>query len=324
MTLSEFDLIQRYFQADTTRSDVAVGIGDDCAVLRVPAGHELAVSIDTLVQGVHFFSDIDPYSLGHKALAVSLSDLAAMGATPAWVTLALTLPHSDPDWLKAFSEGFVALACAHQVDLVGGDTTRGPLTLSTQAHGFIEQGRGMRRSGARVGDLIYVTGTLGDAGLALRAKQGLYQNTQDASKLMQRLERPLPRVSEGRALARLATAAIDISDGLAADLGHILKASQVGATVDIDRIPLSHAVRAYGDETGDWLLALSAGDDYELCVVVSEERQREVEKLAASFQCGLTRIGIIEQESGLRCRGADGRLLELGVCGFDHFAGYET
>jgi len=319
MPLSEFELIRRFFSPPAGRSDVLLGVGDDCALLATPAGYALAVSIDTLVEGTHFLRGVDPESLGHKALAVSLSDLAAMGAQPAWVTLALTLPHSDDLWLEAFSQGFSGLASAQGVELVGGDITRGPRSVSVQAHGFVKPERALRRGGASPGELIYVTGTLGEAGLALLALQGLYLPPEGFPQAIQRLERPRPRVAEGLALCGLATAAIDISDGLAADLGHILEASDVGATVYVERIPLARSVRTYLRETGDRNLPLSAGDDYELCITVPADRRSEVERLGASFDCGLTWIGTVDAQRGLRCRLDDGRLMKLGSGGFDHF-----
>lgn len=320
MVFSEFELIRRYFSPAGQRADVILGVGDDGALLRVPAGHELVVSIDTLVEGVHFFRDVDPDSLGHKALAVNLSDLAAMGAEPAWATLALTLPAGDPEWLESFSRGFFALASAYGVDLVGGDITRGPLTVSVQAHGFVASGRALRRSGARPDDLIFVTGTLGDAGLALLASQdSWYLPPHRLRGLKQRLERPLPRLAAGTALRGLASSAVDISDGLAADLGHILEASGVGATVFVERLPLGEAVREYVVKTGDRSLPLSAGDDYELCLTVPPGRQQEVERLDAVLDCGLCCIGRIEAQPGLRCRLEDGAVLEPMSRGFDHF-----
>jgi len=221
--LSEFDLIRAHFaHLGAGRADVVLGVGDDCALLRVPAGQELAVSIDTLVAGVHFLPSVDPEALGHKCLAVGLSDLAAMGAEPAWATLALTLPREDPRWLGAFAAGFAALAREHGLALVGGDTTHGPLSISVQVHGLVPAGQAIRRAGARPGDLVGVSGTLGDAGLALRH---LLAGEAVAADSRARLERPTPRVALGLALRGLATAMIDISDGLAADLGHILEES---------------------------------------------------------------------------------------------------
>ena len=317
---SEFDLIARYFAASPVRRpDVALGVGDDCALLEVPPGMQLAVSIDTLVEGSHFAKGAEPRSLGHKALAVNLSDLAAMGAEPAWATLALTLPVPDEAWLAAFADGFLELAAQFGVQLVGGDTTRGPLSITVQVHGFVAPGRALRRDGAKPGDLVYVTGTLGDAGLALLAQQGLFVGLGVVEGVRARLDRPTPRLGEGRALAGLASAAIDVSDGLAADLGHIGARSGVGATLHLDSLPLSPTVREYVAGTGDWSVPLSAGDDYELCVTVPAARQAEVEALAQYFACGLTWIGTVDRTPGIRCLLPDGSLLAGGPAGWDPF-----
>jgi thiamine-monophosphate kinase len=318
---SEFDLIARYFSHPRVRRpDVVLGVGDDCALLAVPAGRQLAVSIDTLVEGTHFARDADPRALGHKALAVSLSDLAAMGAEPAWATLALTLPTADEDWLDAFAAGFLDLAERHEVQLVGGDTTHGPRSITVQVHGFVEPGRALRRDGARPGDLVYVTGTLGEAGLALLAQQGLFVGLGTVAGLRERLDRPCPRLAEGRALVGIASAAIDVSDGLAADLGHVCAASGVGATLHLDRLPCSPAVRGYVAETGDWSVPLAAGDDYELCVTVPAARQPDLEALAERLPAGLHWVGMIERQPGVRLVLPDGTLLDEPPRGYDHFA----
>jgi thiamine-monophosphate kinase len=317
---SEFDLIARYFaRSPVTRPDVALGVGDDCALLEVPPGRQLAVSIDTLVEGTHFAKGAEPRLLGHKALAVNLSDLAAMGAEPAWATLALTLPAADEDWLAAFADGFLTLAAQFGVQLVGGDTTRGPLAITVQVHGFVAPGRALRRDGARPGDLVYVTGTLGDAGLALLAQQGLFVGLGVVPNLRARLDSPIPRVAEGRALAGVASAAIDVSDGLAADLGHVAERSGVGATLHLDCLPVSPEVRDYVAGTGDWSVPLAAGDDYELCVTVPAARQAEIEAVGAAFGCGLTWVGTVERAPGVRCLLPDGSLLSGAPAGWDHF-----
>lgn len=325
MPSPEFSLIDHYFSNLTSsRPDVELGIGDDCALLRVPPGKQLAVSLDTLVAGRHFLPDCDPEALGHKALAVNLSDLAAMGAEPAWATLGLTLPEIDETWLTGFARGFGELAECFGVQLVGGDTTRGPLAISIQIHGLVSPERVMRRDGARPGDLIYVTGTLGDAGLALLAAQGLYVAAEHLPALRRRLDRPEPRVAAGQALAGLATAAIDISDGLSSDLGHILKRSSLqtslGAALHLDKLPLSPGVAEYLSETADWSIPMAAGDDYELCITVPERRQAEVERLAGELDCGLTWIGMIEAQAGLRALLPNGEILDQLPAGFDHFA----
>ncbi|MCP4284035.1 MAG: thiamine-phosphate kinase [Gammaproteobacteria bacterium] len=317
MALSEFELIERFFSSsECVRDDVLLGVGDDCALLRVPAGENLAVSIDTLVAGVHFYPDADPEKLGHKALAVNLSDLAAMGAKPAWATLALTLPHSDREWLTSFMRGFSVLANRHRVQLVGGDTTRGPLTISVQVHGFMPQGKALTRDAACPADMIGVTGTLGDAGLALMRLAG---GKQPSRSLRDRLECPMPRLATGMALRGLANAAIDISDGLLADLAHICKRSEVGATLDLRKIPLSPEVDEYVKRSGDWSLPLTAGDDYELCFSVPPGYCAQVEAALSGIKGGFTWIGMIEKDQGVRCLGLDGLQVETGPGGYQHF-----
>lgn len=273
---SEFSLIKTYFSALTPdRDDVTLGIGDDCALLAPPANMVLATSVDTLVSDVHFFADVDPHKLGHKALAVNLSDLAAMGATPAWFTLALTLPEADPDWLKAFSAGMADLAKQHNVQLVGGDTTRGPLSITIQVTGFVEPQKALRRDAAKPGDIIFVSGTLGDAGAGLLLKQGQLLadmfNEQDQQFVIDRLESPNPRNQLALQLSGESQAAIDISDGLLADLKHILSASRVGAVIDTAALPLSAALQKIPTELA-LKLALTAGDDYELCFTVPADK----------------------------------------------------
>ncbi len=324
MSLSEFDLIAKYFSgAGSERTDVLLGVGDDCALLHPPADRELAVTTDTLVEGVHFLSAADPEGLGHKALAVNLSDLAAMGAEPAWVTLALTLPAADPDWLQGFSRGFLGLARDFGVQLAGGDTTRGPLSITVTAQGFVEPGKALRRDGARPGDLIYVTGTIGDAAVALLELQGAYRSLRDGADLRARLERPIPRVEAGRALAGLAGAAIDISDGLLSDLGHICERSGVGADLDLARIPLSPGVSGYLDQGGEWERVLAGGDDYELCVTVAPDRADTLETLGKRLDCGLTPVGTVTAESGIRCRLGDGSELHVFHPGYEHFTDHD-
>ncbi len=319
--MTEFDLIKHYFASQTEhRSDVIVGIGDDAAVVIPPMGQQLAITTDTLVAGIHFPLSTSPFDIGHKSLAVNLSDLAAMGATPAWVTLALTLPDADEKWIQAFCHGFFSLASRYQVALIGGDLTHGPLSITVQAIGFTSPHQALLRSQAKAHDLIYVTGHLGDAGLALhyllnkKHLDPMYQ-----SDVLERLNRPEPRVTIGERLRELASSAIDISDGLAADLGHILKQSQVGAIVYVDQLPLSTALRHTLTPEEAIQFALTSGDDYELCFTVPKEKQSELDKQLAHLACPTTCIGEITQQPGLVLRYQDGKIYHGTLFGYQHF-----
>ncbi|AOU97302.1 thiamine-phosphate kinase [Acidihalobacter yilgarnensis] len=312
----EFDLIARHFSRCPPRDDVCLGVGDDAALLRPPSGQVLVATVDTLIAGVHFPEQTAPEDIGHKSLAVNLSDLAAMGAEPAWVTLAISLPKVDDRWLYAFAEGFYALAARHRVALVGGDTTRGPLCITVQALGWVPEGEALRRTGARPGDDIYVTGTLGDAGLGLAVVQSRIQvDPAHREALLARLNRPEPRIETGLALRGLASAAIDISDGLAADLGHLLEASGVGARVELDRLPRSDAVRL-ADPHGR--LALTAGDDYELAFTLPPGCEADLARYAERLP-PYTRIGRVEAVPGLRLIDAQGNPFAFSHRGYDHF-----
>ena len=319
MPISEFELIRQYFaQATGARTDVLLGIGDDCALLQVPVGSSLAVSMDTLVEGRHFIPGADPVSLGHKALAVNLSDLAAMGAEPAWATLALTLPDADTAWLRAFVGGFSALAAEHAVQLVGGDTTRGPLSITVQVHGFVDSARALRRDGGRSGDRLFVSGCVGDAGLALQSAKDPALAAAERVYLQQRLDRPTPRVTLGRLLQGQASAAIDISDGLVADLGHICAASGLGARIDLDCLPVSPAV---GTEcvAGNWQYVLAGGDDYELLFSVAPARAEAVVSACRAAGEQVQEIGCLVDDIGIVLVYPDGRVSEEIPDGFDHF-----
>nr|WP_255486542.1 thiamine-phosphate kinase [Luteimonas sp. MC1782] len=285
------DLIRA--RATHARDDVLLGIGDDAAVLHVPAGRELVVAMDTLNAGVHFPAGTAPADIGWKALAVNLSDLAAMGAEPAWCTLSLSLPEGDAAWVAAFLDGFMALAARHRVALVGGDTTRGPLSISVTVHGFVAPGAALRRDGARVGDGVWVSGTLGDAAAALAQWRARGAIGRIDAALRARLDRPLPRIALGRALAGLAHACLDVSDGLLADLGHVCAASGVGAEIDIDGLPASAALHAAF--AGDALRALQAGggDDYELCFTAVPSADDAIHAAAGATGVAVARIGTI-------------------------------
>lgn len=312
----EFDLIARIRARAITRDDVLLGIGDDAAILRVPAGHDLVISTDTLNVGVHFPPETSPFSIGWKALAVNLSDLAAMGAVPAWCTLNLTLPDANSEWLDAFLDGFLGLSARHDVTLVGGDTTRGPLAITVTAHGFVPHDSALRRSGARVGDDVWVSGTLGDAAGAL--DQWRTSCPIDPG-LKARLDRPTPRVALGLALRGIASACIDISDGLLADLGHILAASGVGAWIDVAMLPISSALANAFDETARVAMQLEGGDDYELCFTAPPALAQDVAAAAARADVMVTRIGTVEAQAGLRLRGIDGVVSDAALIGYRHF-----
>jgi thiamine-monophosphate kinase len=322
--MTEFDIIRRFFSAPSVqRRDVILGIGDDAAILHPPAGQELALTTDTLVEGRHFPPGTEPESLGHKALAANLSDLAAMGAEPAWFLLSLTLPQADESWLTAFARGLHTLAGRFQIQLVGGNTTRGPLSISITACGFVPIGQALTRRGARPGDRVYVTGTLGDAALALwieNGRQPLFMAEHE--RVTARLNRPEPRIAAGIALRGFATAAIDISEGLAADLGHVLEASGVGARVTLAGLPLSATYRELQARRDiGWEPALAGGDDYELCFTVPASREPELKKRSTAFGCPVTDIGEIVAGIGLCLVAPDGSDYPLVRAGYDHFAG---
>lgn len=349
--MGEFDLIRRFFTRPTPRA--VLGVGDDCALLQAAPGMHTAISTDMLVSGRHFFPDVDPYTLGHKALAVNLSDLAACGATPLAFTLALALPEADPAWLEPFSKGLLALADLHGCELIGGDTTRGPLAVCITVFGAVPHGQALLRSGAQSGDDVYVSGTLGDASLALAQLLRLRQkearqpggadptdrtalpdlDAGDLAKARLRLEQPTPRLALGQALRGIASAAADISDGLLGDLGHILERSGKGATLDTGAA--WHLLGAHqGSAAAASLLSsaalrvpvlrhvLSGGDDYELVFTAAQSQRAAVQAAAAASQTPVTRVGRIDAAPGLRLLGTDGQALaDPGFQAFDHFAG---
>ncbi|CAN5361499.1 thiamine-phosphate kinase [soil metagenome] len=315
---SERDIIDGFrAQAGGPRDDVELGIGDDGAVLIPPRGRLIAV-VDTLVSGVHFPAGLPACFIGHRALAVNLSDIAAMGGTSAWATLALTMPAADAEWLEDFRRGFFALADAAGVALVGGDTTRGPLSVTVQLLGSAPDGW-IPRAGAEPGDVVCVSGTLGDAAAGLALLQDGAGNDADAAWLLDRFRLPAARSDEGRSLLGIASAAIDISDGLISDAGKLAAASSVGARIEADRLPLSRALRERYAPSDARRLALAGGDDYELCFTVPAPRVDDLERIAARWECCCTRIGVIETGAGVRCVDARGRPIEVAR-GYDHFA----
>lgn len=319
MGTAEFDLIARIRARCMTRSDVLLGIGDDAALLQVPANVQLVVAMDTLNAGVHFPEATSPADIGWKALAVNLSDLAAMGATPAWCTLSLSLPTADAAWVDAFLDGFLELAQTHDVALVGGDTTRGPLSVCVTAHGLIDPRGALLRNGARIDDDIWVTGTLGDAAAALRQWQA---GADVDAALRARLDQPTPRVAAGLALAGIAHACIDVSDGLLADLGHVCRASRIGAQIDVDALPASAALQASFDVTARRELQASGGDDYELCFTAPKTARLAVADAMDACDVPATRIGRITADVGnVSLHDAAGVAWSPTRTGYVHFEG---
>ena len=315
MGAGEFDLIARIRARVATRADVVLGIGDDAALLAPPPGRQLVVTADTLNDGVHFPRGTSPADVGWKALAVNLSDLASMGAEPAWCTLSLSLPQSDPAWIEGFLDGFLDLAGQHGIALVGGDTTRGPLSIAVTAMGLVEPGRALRRDGARVGDEVWVTGTLGDAagGLALLGREPV-------PALRARLDRPTPRVDAGRVLAGIATACVDVSDGLLADLGHVCARSHVAARIDVDALPASAVLREAFGEADRIALQASGGDDYELCFTAPADAGADIGAVSAQLGLRITRIGRIVAGEGVHPVDAKSQPWSSPRRGYDHFA----
>ncbi|MEP7314394.1 MAG: thiamine-phosphate kinase [Pseudomonadota bacterium] len=332
MPAGEFDVIDRYFRplglpGGRARRDVLRGVGDDAAVLRVPAGQELVAAIDTLVAGRHFLVDSDPAAIGHRALAVNLSDLAAMGATPAWALLALTLPTADETFLHGFARGFGMLAASHDLALVGGDTTSGPLTISVQVLGFVPAGSGLTRDGAAAGDLVFVSGNVGDAAAGLQLEQGRTAprpgQPEDETALRRRLLYPTPRVALGQQLRGLASACIDVSDGLAADAGKLAVASGCGLRLEAEQLPLSGPLVALQGADAALQLALTGGDDYELCFTLAPGDLAQLPERLAGADCTVQCIGVLEATPGIRVW-RQGRLLSLPTAGFDHFVSVDT
>jgi thiamine-monophosphate kinase len=320
--MKEFELINRFFTGrGITRRDVDIGIGDDCALVTVPEGCQLAVTTDTLVEGVHFFSDISPKALGHRVLAVNLSDLAAMGAEPAWISIGLTLPNVDETWMEQFTQGMHDIAEYYNVQLIGGDTTQGPLTITVCAKGIVPKGKALTRSGAKVGDWLFVTGDLGDAALAIEARtQGWELSGDDRRYVQKKFDYPAPQVAAGQVLRGLANSAIDISDGLLADLSHILTHSGVGATIHADKVPLSNALKNLPDEEVRLMLAMAYGDDYQLLFTVSDSNRVAVERRLAEYGVTPTCIGQINANAGDISLLYKDKPWPFPATGFEHFS----
>lgn len=318
MPLGEFELIHRYFTRDSVAA--VLGIGDDAALLPVSRGKVLAVSTDMLVAGRHFFPDADPFLLGRKSLAVNLSDMAAMGALPRWVTLSLALPLADEAWLGSFADGFFSIADEFHVELVGGDTTKGPLNICVQIMGEVDPAKALRRDGARVGNLIWVSGALGEAALALRHLRGdLVLPKEIFSLCAARLHNPTPRVALGLALQGIASSAIDISDGLIGDLSHILSRSSVAGEIRLPDVPYNGDLHTLVNESWVRQALLAGGDDYELCFTAPSDQSEAIQEISKRLGLRLTAIGEIVSGSELIVRDANGNALNLDFKAFDHF-----
>ena len=319
--MGEFDLIKRYFSRKSLQNDVSLSVGDDCAITSIPSGYQLAITTDTLVEGTHFLPSISPADLAYKSVAVNLSDLAAMGATPAWMSLALTLPEIKEEWLAEFSQSLFAILDRYGVSLIGGDTTKGSLSITLTAQGFLPENQGLFRHQAKVGDWIFVSGFLGDsaAGLDLLLQNRKIENESDRYFIQRHLH-PMPRVELGLALRSFSCCALDISDGLLADLGHILERSQVGAEIYLENLPLSRHLCTQYEQTQAEKFALTGGEDYELCFTVSEEKREEMEQVLRSQGRKVTCIGkILPQTSGLNLLKNGEKVALPAHCGFDHF-----
>ncbi len=320
MTLTEADIIDRFFSAGgLKRADVLLGIGDDAAILGMPSGHDLVTSVDMLIQGRHFPEEMTAADIGYRAMAVNLSDMAAMGAQPAWATLALSLPEASESWLAGFSTGLLGLAGLHGVALVGGDTVKGPLAMSVQIMGFVPRGSALRRDGARPGDGVYVTGRPGEAAAGLAIwRRGLQEPPGPAAGLLRRFTCPEPRLAEGHDLRGIASACIDVSDGLATDLGRLARASGAGAIIDLDVLPVSDALSAVAGPMQARSYVLGGGDDYELCFTVPQRALSDFEHRVSRWGCPVTAIGEICEQPGLYAR-VSGEVEALEEGGFDHF-----
>jgi thiamine-monophosphate kinase len=321
--MSEFNLIAKYFTRTTPNTDL--GVGDDAALIQCRSGFQLAVSTDMLVAGTHFSHDANPYDIGWKSLAVNTSDMAAMGAQPKWATLAIALPHADEDWLAEFSRGFFACADTFKIDLIGGDTTRGPLNISVTIMGEVPTNKALRRDGAKIGDDIWISGNLGDAALGLAHLQGKLHskfNLDDGyiEYCLDALHQPQPRVALGLALVDLANSAIDISDGLLSDLGHILNASNVSAEIQLEKLPCSLFISKHLHEKQVQQCLLAGGDDYELCFTAPMNMRVEIEKISTELNLPIIQVGNIHAGAGLIVLDKNKQKVSLEKSGYDHFA----
>jgi thiamine-monophosphate kinase len=315
--MSEFDLIARYFKRPSKRGDVLLGVGDDAAVLQVPADRRLVAAVDTIVEGVHFPVGTDAAAIGHRALAVNLSDMAAMGAEPAWITLSLSMPSKNAAWLDGFATGLYALADRYNVALVGGDTVRGPLSITVQVMGLIEADAWLTRSGAKAGDAVFVSGVPGEAAAGLAVLQRSLTKSAAAEHLIKRFLWPEPRVPLGRSIKSIASSAVDVSDGLLADLAHIGEMSGCGAQIDLELLPQSQSMRSLFSSTECEQQTLNGGDDYELLFTVPKERLGELSAaIAGGIEC--TRIGRVVPRLGIVCH-REGREVQVTTRGYDHF-----
>ena len=301
--MNEFDLIRKYFTWPIKDPSVALGVGDDAALFSLEQGYQLVTTTDTLTEGIHFSENTPVKDIAHKSLAVNLSDIAAMGAKAKYFTLAISLPKIDQSWLKEFSDSLKQLSERYEVSLIGGDTTRGSLNITITMIGIVESSKALTRSGARPGDGVYVSGRIGDAGFCFwKLSNGLVSSNQE----LKRLNCPTPRIELGLALQNLASACIDISDGLEQDLSHILKASSVGAVIEVKKIPISEALHVHVKDTNDWSIPLCGGDDYELCFTIPEGKEEALKIVSESCNVNITRIGIVSESLGLKIEGFDG------------------
>lgn len=319
--MKEFAIIDNFFQSNGyQRKDVLLGIGDDCAITQVPAGQSLVITTDTLVENVHFLPDAPASAVAHKAVAVNLSDLASMGAEPAWLSLSLSIPKYDQSWLASFSQTLHELGEYYSVQLIGGDTVQGPLSITITAHGFVPVGQGLTRSGAKPGDLVYVTGTLGDAGVGLEIMKGQRKVSRTCHDfLVNRLNYPSPRLLAGTGIRRIASACIDLSDGIKSDLQHVLDASSCGVQLQVERLPISIALKEAVGLEHAYRYALTAGDDYELLFTVSEEQRANLEIALANYNVSATCIGQLNGKTGTMTLKLNDQPYTLDADGFEHF-----